>query len=182
VALLFSIMPVAKLAAQDITGTWEGNYGKSFLPHPPEKLVVGLFLYHDSPLTGATHLYYRRQLYEHYTIKGVYRKSEGAVYFTEDSVIAVKLGFMESYCMGRYASKLIVSDTALRLEGSWKDKSRSIFRCPNSTVWLSKPLAFVKKAVPVISAATSRSTDICFSGRLPLWDKILKLTPYQLNT
>jgi hypothetical protein len=158
--LLFSIAPVAKLAAQDITGTWEGNYGKSGLTQLPEKLVVELFLHQDSLLTGASHLYYRRQKYEHYTIKGVYRKSERAVYFIEDSVIAVKLGFMESNCMGRYATKLIVSDTALRLEGSWKDKSRSIFRCPNSTVWLSKPLAFVKKTVPVISAVTSRATDI----------------------
>jgi hypothetical protein len=159
VLLCFTI-PHAKLAAQDITGTWEGNYGRSFLMQRPEKLVVELFLHNDSVLTGATHLYYRNKKYEHYSIKGVYRRADSAVSFSEDSVIALKLGLLETNCMGRYKTKLVVTDTTLRLEGSWKDKSRSIFRCPGSTVWLSKRLPAEGKTITRLPAITSRSTDI----------------------
>jgi hypothetical protein len=153
-------MPAAKLAAQDITGTWEGNYEKTFLTQRPQKLVVELFLHSDSVITGASHLYYRNNTYEHYSIRGVYRKADSIVSFSEDSVIALKLGLLTSNCMGRYKTKLIITDTSLRLEGNWKDKSRSIFRCPGSAVWLSKPLTTVKKTTPAITAITSRSTDI----------------------
>lgn len=124
--------------AQDINGTWEGNY-KSFLNIArPQKLVVELELYNDSLITGASHLYYRNNKYEHYRIWGVFRKKDSTIRFSEDSVIAVKLGLMAGYCTGDYSMKLTVTDTLLRFEGKWKDNMSKFLGCGTSGVWLQK--------------------------------------------
>ena len=134
---------------QDISGTWIGNYEPTSFASHPEKLVVEIFVHNDSIITGASHLYYKKNLYEHYKINGVIRKKEGMIYFSEDSTIAVKLGLMEENCLGNYTLKLIVKDNTLRLDGRWRDNSNSIFRCPSSGVWLEKDhKAGVKKTLP----------------------------------
>jgi len=125
-------------AAQDINGVWEGNY-KNFLNIArPQKLVVELELYNDSLVTGASHLYYKNNKYEHYRISGVYRKKDSTIRFSEDSVIAVKLGLLADYCTGDYTMKLTVTDTLLRFDGRWKDNTAKFFGCPSSGVWLQK--------------------------------------------
>lgn len=151
--LLLGCLLITMVArAQDISGTWTGNYGKIPLNPSPEKLVVELFLYQDSLITGATHLYYKKNHYEHYKIKGVYHRSDSSIYFTEDSTIAVKLGFMATNCLGNYQMKLTVTDSTMQWNGKWSDKSRALFHCPSTRVWLSKP--HPKPAQPALENAS----------------------------
>jgi hypothetical protein len=129
------------LQAQNISGTWIGNYKPSFFSVTPEKLVVELFLYNDSLITGASHLYYKHGQYEHYKVYGIFRKKESIVYFSEDSTIAVKLGLMDENCLGNYTMKLTSYDDLLELTGRWEDNSNTLFHCPPTGVWLEKKSA-----------------------------------------
>ena len=137
VVILFSIIQLF-LSAQDISGVWVGNYKPSFFSATPEKLVVEISIYNDSLITGASHLYYKHQQYEHYKIYGVYKKKESIIYFSEDSTIAVKLGPMDKNCLGRYTMKLTSTGDFLEMSGKWEDNSVSLFQCPPSGVWLEK--------------------------------------------
>jgi hypothetical protein len=144
-AILFTLNP---LAAQDISGVWTGNYTKHVFASTPEKLVVEIFVYNDSLITGASHLYYKKNSYEHYKINGVIRKTEGIIYFSEDSTIAVKLGFLEENCLGNYTMKLSSADNLLMMDGQWEDNSTSLFHCPSSGVRLQKNMPPLKETVP----------------------------------
>ena len=126
------------LSSQDISGVWTGNYQKHAFSSNPEKLVVEIFVYNDSLITGASHLYYKNNTYEHYKIKGMVRKKDGIIYFSEDSTIAVKLGSLEENCLGNYTMKLTNTDTLLLLKGKWEDNSDAFFHCAPSDVWLQK--------------------------------------------
>jgi len=134
---LFSFIQLL-LSAQDISGVWTGNYKPSFFTATPEKLVIEISIYNDSLITGASHLYYKHQQYEHYKIYGVYKKKESIIYFSEDSTIAVKLGPMDKNCLGRYTMKLTSTGDFLEMTGKWEDNSVSLFQCPPSGVWLEK--------------------------------------------
>jgi hypothetical protein len=136
---VFSIIQLF-LPAQDISGVWVGNYKPSFFTATPEKLVVEIAVYNDSLITGASHLYYKHQQYEHYKIYGVYKKNESTIYFSEDSTIAVKLGPMDENCLGNYKLKLTSTGNLLEMKGRWEDNSVSLFQCPPSGVWLEKKI------------------------------------------
>ena len=125
---------------QDLSGVWTGNYSKHMMMTHPQKLVVELFLHEDSLITGASHLYYRNNQYEHYTIVGRYNAKDSMVYFREDSTLGVNLGFMGSNCLGHYNTKLFVTDSSLQLVGKWSDNASSLIRCPTVKVFLEKPL------------------------------------------
>jgi hypothetical protein len=158
---ILSVLYFNSSFSQEISGTWAGNYGGAILMMKPQKLVTEIFLSNDSIITGATHLYYRNNKYEHYTIIGKYNKKDSTIIFTEDSTIAVKLGFMATNCLGKYKMKLAVSDSAYRFEGRWKDKSTSIFKCPSSSVWLIKKREIKKDTVSKINEKISnRALDI----------------------
>jgi hypothetical protein len=144
---ILSVLYFNSSFSQEISGTWVGNYGGAILMMKPQKLVVEIFLSHDSIITGATHLYYRNNKYEHYTIIGKYNKKDSTIIFTEDSTISVKLGFMATNCLGKYKMRLAASDSAYKFEGRWKDKSTSIFKCPSSSVWLTKKREIKKDTV-----------------------------------
>ena len=139
------------VAAQDISGTWVGNYKHSAFSSLPEKLVVEIYVHNDSIITGASHLYYKKDLYEHYKINGVIHKNEGIIYFSEDSAIAIKLGFLEYNCLGNYTMRLTVKDNMLRLTGRWRDNSGSLFGCGSSDVWLEKAYVAAGKKSPTDS-------------------------------
>ena len=138
--VLISLFPVSSLlvSAQDLSGVWIGNYKPNAFSTTPEKLVVEIFLYNDSLITGASHLYYKNDQYEHYKIYGKYRKNESFIYFSEDSTIAVKLGFFEENCLGNYKMKLTSTGNLLQMIGKWEDNSTKLFRCPGTGVWLEK--------------------------------------------
>lgn len=167
--ILIAIIFTNQSFGQDISGTWVGNYGRAFLTPAPQKLVIEIFTFNDSIITGASHLYYRSNKYEHYKIKGIFHKKDSTVTFKEDSTLAVKLGFLEDNCLGMYYMKLYINDTALRLVGKWKDVSRSLFHCPTSSVWLEKRIkkqdSFIKgtsllNPLPGGTVDLNRSSDI----------------------
>ena len=126
------------LSAQDISGVWIGNYNPALFATRPEKLVVEIIVYNDSLITGASHLYYKNDQYEHYKIYGRFKKKESLIYFSEDSTIAVKLGLMDANCLGNYTMKLTSTGNTLEMKGRWDDNSTALFRCPSTGVWLEK--------------------------------------------
>ena len=146
---------------QDISGVWVGNYKGHAFAANPDKLVVEIYIYNDSLIAGLSHLYYQHNQYEHYKINGVIR-SDGTIYFSEDSTIAVKLGFMEENCLGNYTMKLSSTDSSLRLEGRWKDNSTALFHCQATGVWLEKKKSRDKKELPSLKAdkTPERASDI----------------------
>lgn len=159
--LLLPLLASRVSYTQDISGVWIGNYtGHSFASNP-DKLVVEIFVYNDSLIGGLSHLYYGRNQYEHYKINGVIR-NDGTIYFSEDSTIAVKLGFLEENCLGNYTMKLSFTDTSLKLEGRWKDNSTALFHCKASGVWLEKKKTFDRQTTktPKVDKTPERTSDI----------------------
>ena len=126
------------LSAQDISGVWVGNYDPVLFATRPEKLVVEIFVYNDSLITGASHLYYKHDQYEHYKIYGRFKRKESIIYFSEDSTIAVKLGPMDENCLGNYTMKLTATADLLEMKGRWEDNSIALFHCQSTGVWLEK--------------------------------------------
>jgi len=156
----FLLLFTSLVFGQDIQGVWEGNYGWTFMVTRPQKLVVELQLYNDSLLTGASHLYYGHNKYEHYKLKGVMHK-DSTVSFLEDSTISVRLGWGVDNCLGWYKMKFtIITDTLLRLEGRWKDKNRGLFHCPSSSVWLVKRIPKVDTIQPAPAVARDTAKEI----------------------
>jgi hypothetical protein len=125
-------------SAQDISGVWVGNYRPILFASTPEKLVVEIFVYDDSLITGASHLYYKNDQYEHYKIYGRFKKKESVIYFSEDSTIAVKLGIWDKNCLGNYTMKLTSAGNMLEMRGRWEDNSTALFGCQSTGVWLQK--------------------------------------------
>jgi hypothetical protein len=126
------------VSAQDISGVWVGNYQSSLFATTPQKLVVEIFIYNDSLITGASHLYYKHDQYEHYKIYGRFKKEESLIYFSEDSTIAVKLGLWDENCLGNYTMKLTSTGNMLEMRGRWDDNSTALFHCASTGVWLEK--------------------------------------------
>ena len=133
--------------AQELNGRWVGNYTLSRFMANPEKVVVDIAVSNDSIITGSSHLYYINDEYEHYTIRGIYRKADSSVYFYEDSTLGVKLAPGVDNCLGNYTMKLRIRDSIMRLEGRWNDNAEEE-RCPGLGVRLSKK-APPKKKEPV---------------------------------
>ena len=125
-------------SAQGISGVWVGNYKPLLFAATPEKLVVEIFVYNDSLITGASHLYYKNDQYEHYKINGRFKKNESIIYFSEDSTIAVKLGTWDQNCLGNYTMKLTSRGNVLEMRGRWEDNSTALSRCQSTGVWLEK--------------------------------------------
>ena len=135
-AFTFSTIAVG----QNISGTWVGNYSRTLFIKSIQKLVVEIDIEHDSIVTGASHLYYEHNQYEHYTIKGKYHKKDSTITFLEDSIIAIKLGFSGKTCLGIYKMKLHITDSSMKFKGRWTDKSHALFHCLPSGVWFEKKL------------------------------------------
>jgi hypothetical protein len=152
------------LQAQDLSGVWVGNYSKHIMMSTPEKLVVELFLHDDSLITGASHLYYRNNMYEHYTLVGKYSKKDSIARFREDSTLGVRLGFMGSNCLGNYTTKFTITDTSMLLMGKWSDNDASFPRCPTVKVHLEQPLP--QKKLPVTPEVKNKVKE-------PVIDKVV---------
>ena len=149
-------------SAQDISGVWIGNYRPILFATTPEKLVVEIFIYNDSLITGASHLYYKNDQYEHYKIYGRFKKKESIIYFSEDSTISVKLGFMDQNCLGNYTMKLTSTGNVLEMRGRWEDNSTALFRCQSTGVWLEKEVnEHIKQPIPKpVDKNLERKSDI----------------------
>lgn len=125
--------------AQDLSGKWQGNYGSNPFTTKPEKVVVDLSFYHDTLVSGTSHIYYRRGGYEHYRVSGVLHKKDSSIYFKEDSVIGRKGGFGVSYVMCNYKMRLTKTDSSLLYQGTLRDNNTEFTLIP-TTVWLEKPI------------------------------------------
>lgn len=145
------------LQAQDLSGVWVGNYSKHIQMTTPQKLVVELFLHDDSLITGASHLYYRNNMYEHYTLVGTYSRKDSIARFREDSTLGVKLDFLDGNCLGNYITKLTVTDTSMLLTGKWSDNTQPVSRCPTVKVHLAKRLP--QKKIPVTTEIKTRKQE-----------------------
>lgn len=121
--------------AQDISGRWQGNFGKNSTVAEPQKMIVLLELYNDSMIRGTTHLFYGQNQFEHYVIKGKYNKASKKIYFKEVREIEVKLSV--GNVMGNYTMDLIETDSSLRFEGKWRENGTN-YSLANSGVWLEK--------------------------------------------
>ena len=176
--------------SQDISGVWTGNYGRNLLTPQPLKLVVEINVYNDSVISGLSHIYYKNNKYEHYTIHGVFRKRDSSFVFSEDSALAIRLGFGVSNCLGKYKTTLRITDSGLRQEGRWRDKE--ILGCPSTTVWLEKRLNIPQRdkvsantqtidtgIVTIPKKILQRETDIQNLLEIPAADKdSIKITLY----
>lgn len=130
---------------QDISGKWTGNFGKNFSDKDVNKLIINLELYNDSLVKGTSRLEYESAQYEYYIIKGVYRKQDSTIYFSEDREIDVNMG-MASTVMGNYTMKLKVYDTVMRFEGKWRENGEGLLSQMATRVWLEKS---IKKEQPI---------------------------------
>jgi hypothetical protein len=133
---LFCCLSCCLLQAQDISGRWEGNFGPSLKMTHPQRLVVDIVVSRDSIIRGSSHLYYSNGDYEHYTLKGIYRRKTKTVYFHEDSTLSLKLSNGDN-CLGRYSTRLKTGNGKMRLDGYWLDPSGV---CGNVSVWLEKKI------------------------------------------
>ncbi|MBS1928551.1 MAG: hypothetical protein IT254_06575 [Chitinophagaceae bacterium] len=152
--LTFIIGKIYPASAQEISGTWIGNYQKNLLTTQPLQLVVELSVYNDSIVTGLSHLYYNRNKYEHYRVRGKFNRKDSTIYFKEDSTIAVYLGTMSSNCLGNYTMKLYYTDSSMVLTGKWKDNDRSFLHCPTTGVFL------VKKLPPKLKQVSAEKEEV----------------------
>lgn len=159
----FFFYSICYLNAQNITGIWSGNYGKTLLVTRPTNVIMEIEFINDSIVRGATHVDYPRKQYEHYSISGKYNKRDSTIRFTEDSTLGLKIGAFTSNCLGIYTMKLVeCSDTLMKFAGKWSDKNRGILHCPTSTVWFTKKIESLKTKTLLtpVDKSISRSTNI----------------------
>ena len=134
--LIFLISVQCELKAQVISGTWKGNYGRTHIFSDPQSLYVEFFLSNDSIITGASHLYYNNNRYEHHKISGKFYSKDSSILFSESLIETnFKTGVLEL----TYKMKLRSIGNSWRLEGKWKGTESIFGYLFYHTVWLEKP-------------------------------------------
>jgi hypothetical protein len=151
--LLFSIVVSKSSSAQDLSGSWRGNYSATGSLIPPTKLILELFRVNDSTYTGASHLYYQKGKYEHYKVNARYDKATGTVTVSEDSVLGYKVGFGVVRSTGTYHLETRPASPGINLRGQWKSHKRMLFRFVSVNVMFTK-----LDDAPAPTAATSPAT------------------------
>ncbi len=128
--------------SQVINGTWTGNYSKTLLNMNPSSLIIELSLHNDSILSGASHLYYGNNRYEHHKITGKFNPRDSTAKFSE-SLIETNLGMgiIEVF----YDVKLISNGANWRLQGRWKGTKSQFGFMPYNKVWLERPKDTITK-------------------------------------
>jgi hypothetical protein len=175
------------LFAQDLSGTWKGNYGSSILMKQPDEVIAELFIYNDSMVTGLTHAYYKNDQYEHHKISGKYRKTDSTLLFTEASVISYWFNGA-GICQGRYTMKLVKTDTKWVFIGRWKDKDGDMLACPSTSVWFEKAIPdslrekVTKDVVdPVVAAGKNKPVNRQLT-RITDIQKVLDIAPAEKDS
>lgn len=126
ILILLALAPVS-LQAQNYFGTWEGTNEYGFGWVKPERVVLELYKENDSTIYGASHLYYRNDKYEHYTVRGKINLQDQTMQVSEVSELSIKLGFLMENRSGVYYLKMICDDTVCTLKGKWKPKRPILF-------------------------------------------------------
>lgn len=141
------LLPVFSSQAQEISGTWVGNYNKV----SKNELKMNIELYNDSLIRGVRTQYYSNGRHESFSISGTFDKHDSTVIIYEDSALSQNAdGFGDK---GSYFMRLFVYSDKMRLQGKWKNSGQSWFTSMSSKVVLEKDLV-------VASSSRRRKPDI----------------------
>lgn len=148
---IFFCINVHKITgAQNITGIWKGNYSRTHLFTDPKSLVVEINLINDTIIDGLSHLYYKKNIYEHHKITGKYNPKDSTLIFQESFV---ETNFKYVVYEVKYKMKVKVIENGLRLEGKWKGIKSIMGYLPYHTVWLEKINLIIPKKISTDSSA-----------------------------
>jgi hypothetical protein len=142
--ILLALVPVS-LQAQNYFGTWEGTNEYGFGWVKPERVVLELYKENDSTIYGASHLYYRNDKYEHYTVRGKINLQNETMQVSEVGELSIKLGFLQENRSGVYYLKMACDDTVCTLKGKWKPKRPIVFAAASINTTYKKR---IQKPVP----------------------------------
>lgn len=137
--------------SQSLTGTWNGNFYKTNFTEKPINILFDFDILNDTLLIGSTHLVYKKNHFEHYSIIGTKSKNDSTIYFKEIKTIGLNLGKFESNCKGNYKVKLVRNDSITRYEGVWKDNSTALFKCPTSGVFFERKNKITTQNLKIVS-------------------------------
>lgn len=143
--ILLALAPVS-LQAQNYFGTWEGTNEYGFGWVKPERVVLELYKENDSTIYGASHLYYRNDKYEHYTVKGKINLQDETMQISEVGELSIKLGFLMENRSGVYYLKMTCNDSVCTLNGKWKPKRPILFAAGSINTTYKKT---IQKPAPV---------------------------------
>lgn len=124
--------------AQDFSGTWEGNFGRSGEIMRPEKIIMELYKKNDSLYSGATHLYYKKGKYEHYKVSARFDNRSNSLIVSEDSVQSFKLVFGATQVAGTYTLNTANNSNGQSLWGYWSTNRRLLFQYRTVTARFTK--------------------------------------------
>lgn len=135
--LLFSITS----QAQHYFGIWEGNNEPSYGWLQPKKVVLELYKENDSTIIGASHLYYKGNKYEHYSLKGKINPGDQSIQIEEVAVLSIKLGFFYQSTAGTYFLKLYCNGNSCTLKGTWKPKRNSLLAAKSINTYFRRDIS-----------------------------------------
>lgn len=155
IGVLFCICSNAQINTASLNGSWKGKTVKAFGVTNPQKITLELEAINDTLLTGVLHLAYKRGGFEHTKVTAIYKSLDSSFLLIEDSTVQYKISFFESICLGKAHMNVKKTDSSLLLSGTWKDKNRGLFRCPNMSTSYEK--ALIKTPVNIMQ---DRISDI----------------------
>jgi hypothetical protein len=133
--------------SQAINGTWKGNSAKTIFIKHPQSIVVELSLSNDSIISGASHLYYKFNKYEHHKVLGKFNSRDSSVVFKENFI---ESNFYQGVFEVIYKMKLKSVGDVWYLEGNWK---------PAESLFGYKSYNKIRLEKPKDSATTSEKQD-----------------------
>lgn len=174
--LTFSLLCSTSIA-QDLSGIWIGNYGKSLSIAAINKLEVEIQMVNDSVFTGQSRLFHGRDQYEVYKIRGVYRAKDATIIFSEREEVDINI--KGANVPGHYNMKLTVGETLMRMEGRWQQHG-SGYGLLSTNVWLEKAAPLVKDSLvtsaqqPIVPVKKNESVHDKKKGELLRDTKLLR--------
>lgn len=165
--ICISLLLVFYSQAQEISGTWLGNYEKG----SKDELKMDIELYNDSMIRGVRTQYYSNGSHESFSITGTFDKIDSTLIINEDAALSQNAdGYGDK---GTYTMKLTVDADKMRLQGKWKNSGQSWFTFMSSKVVLEKELnrpTNVSKRNTVIVHEMSIDKADAYSVIVEVWD------------
>lgn len=122
---------------QDISGVWQGNYGKGNLSTDATILKVAIETHSDSLVRGTLTLSQSKGKYQRFAVSGIYRIQDSTIYISEDSGIALTAA---GYRVLRdYNMKLNINGETMRFAGISQNHTAGMFTQSSIKVWMEKP-------------------------------------------
>lgn len=168
--------------AQDFSGTWEGNFGKGSDMVQPEKIIMELFRKNDTLYSGATHLYYRNEKYEHYKVTARFDVKTNSLVVSEDTVLSFKLMFGATRSAGTYSLKTENNSNGNALWGYWTTNRRVLFQYRTVTARFARktdPTARNENADVTVTATVKKDSVL---DRHPDIQSLVEIDPKTEDT